>query len=148
MTTLRAQLDDLATQFANGVLAAIRGASIEDLLAESGSRRLASRAVSTGAARPAARGRGGRLARRSAEDIEGVIERIVGVVKQSPKGLRAEQIRTKLGMMAKEMPRPLKEAVASGRLSKSGQKRATTYTAKAGGASRRAAKPARKARKK
>ncbi len=90
----------------------------------------------------------GRLARRSAADIGQVIDRIVALVKQSPKGLRAEEIRRKLDMLPKEMPRPLKEAVESGRLSKSGQKRATTYVAKGAGAASGAgaAKPARPAR--
>jgi predicted HTH transcriptional regulator len=137
-TSLRQQLDSLAASFANGVLHAIRSASIEDLLAESGgSRRLPKSIVAAGVA-GGSRRRTGRLARRSAEDIGQVIDRIVSLVKQSPKGMRAEEIRQKLDMQAKEMPRPLKEAVEAGRLSKSGQKRATTYVARGGGA---AAKP-------
>jgi hypothetical protein len=152
-TSLRQRLDDLASTFATGVLHAIRSASIEDLLAESGGgRRVAPRAVvaaAAGAAAPSrgARRRGGRLARRSAADIGQVIERIVGLVKQNPKGLRAEQIRQKLDLLAKEMPRPLKEAVEAGRLGKSGQKRATTYFAKGGGGAARPAKAARRGAK-
>jgi len=170
-TSLRQRLDDLATTFATGVLHAIRGASIEDLLAESGGgRRTATRVRGGGGssgrasvaaasapsgepsapARAGGRRRTGRLARRSAADIGQVIDRIVALVKQSPKGLRAEEIRRKLDMLPKEMPRPLKEAVESGRLSKSGQKRATTYVAKGAGAGAAsgagAAKPARPAR--
>jgi hypothetical protein len=77
------------------------------------------------------------LPRRSANDIAQVVERIVALLRQSSKGLRAEQIRQKLGLQAKELPRPLKEALDSGRLSKSGQKRATTYFLKgSGGASK------------
>jgi hypothetical protein len=147
-TSLRQRLDDLASTFANGVLHAIRSASIEDLLAESGGgRRVAARAIAAEAAPSrGARRRTGRLPRRSAEDIGQVIDRIVALVKQSPKGLRAEEIRQKLDLQAKEMPRPLKEAVEAGRLGKSGQKRATTYVAKGGGAARPAAKAARPAR--
>jgi hypothetical protein len=166
-TSLRQRQDDLATTFATGVLHAIRGASIEDLLAESGGgRRVATRARGGSSGRASAvaasapsgepsapsraggRRRTGRLARRSAADIGQVIDRIVALVKQSPKGLRAEEIRRKLDMLPKEMPRPLKEAVESGRLSKSGQKRATTYVAKGAGAASGAgaAKPARPAR--
>jgi len=147
-TSLRQQLNDLAATFANSVLQAIRTASIEDLLAESGgTRRLpAAQAVAT---RGRAARRTGRLARRSADDINGMIDSIVALLKQSPKGLRAEEIRQKLDLQAKEMPRPLKEAVAAGRLGKSGQKRATTYFVKGGGASApkagaRARGPARK----
>jgi hypothetical protein len=72
-----------------------------------------------------------------------MVDGIVALLKQSPKGLRAEEIRAELGLQAKEMPRPLKEAVDAGRLRKSGQKRATTYFAAGGGGGR--AKPARKA---
>ncbi len=165
-TSLRRQLDDLASTFTLGVLHAIRSASIEDLLAESGGRRSAARAIAAAAGSSSlgrARHRTGRLPRRSAADIGQVIDRIVALVKQSPKGMRAEQIRQKLDMQAKEMPRPLKEAVEAGRLSKSGQKRATTYVARGGAAGRsstrkapstrkaakaRRAGPARKTRKK
>jgi hypothetical protein len=142
MSTLRQHLQDLAATFANSVLTAIRSASIEDLLAQSGAapRRGPGRPPSAhAAATPARRSRGGRLARRSSADIAKVIDRVVGLLRQSPKGLRAEQIRSKLGLRANEMPRPLKDALASGRLGKSGQKRATTYFIKGGAAPARAA---------
>ena len=42
-------------------------------------------------------------------------------------GLRAEQIRAQLGLQAKEMPRVLREGVASKKLKSKGQKRSTTY---------------------
>jgi hypothetical protein len=183
MPTLRQTLNGLAASFAAEVLEAIRGASLEDLVAQhsAGGRRAAARApvANGGAARTAevasapraARGRGGRLARRSSGDIAGVIQRIVGIVQQSPKGLRAEQIRQKLGLEAKELPRPLREALEAGKLAKSGEKRATTYfikgaaiaaapapgrgRAKAAGGkpaaarkAKRAGKPARRAKRK
>jgi hypothetical protein len=147
MASLRHRLDDLASTFASSVLEAIRGASLEELLGDSTTspRRGVARATrvesSAGAAAAAhaqpahARGRArasGRLARRTSDDIEQVIARIAGLLKQHPKGLRAEEIRSKLGLLSKEMPRPLKEALDSGRLGKSGQKRATTYFAKGG----------------
>jgi hypothetical protein len=142
-TSLRQQLDALASSFANGVLHAIRSASIEDLLAESGGSRRLPKSIATASIAGGSRRRTGRLPRRSAEDVGQIIDRIVSLVKQSPKGMRAEEIRQRLDMQAKEMPRPLKEAVETGRLSKSGQKRATTYVAKGGAA----AKPSRKAPK-
>jgi hypothetical protein len=156
-SSLRSKLGELASSFANDVLAAIRSASIEDLLSESSSAGRRAPAARTAAVhhapavRPAAAGggrRGGRLMRRSAADIAGFIDRIVDLVKASPKGLRAEQIREGLGVQAKELPRPLKEAVDGGRLGKSGQKRATTYFLKGGAPSPRPAAPARKAAKK
>jgi hypothetical protein len=141
--SLRQRLNDLASSFASFVLDAIRGASLEDLLAESSGRahRVPQRASADGAPAPparAARRRTGRLPRRSADDIAQVVENIVGLLRQSSKGLRAEQIRQKLGLEAKELPRPLKEALDSGRLAKSGQKRATTYVLKGGGAAGKA----------
>jgi hypothetical protein len=159
-TSLRKRLDDLAYTFTTGVLHAVRSASIEDVLAESGGGRRVARGVAAsdvggggGEGRAQSRGsrrKGGRLPRRSAADIGEMIDQIVALVKQSPRGLRAEQIRQKLDLQAKEMPRPLKEAVEAGRLGKSGQKRATTYFAKGAGAAARparASKPARKARR-
>jgi hypothetical protein len=138
--SLRQRLSELASSFASSVLSAIRGASLEDLLGESSGRgrRAMPRASTTdGAAARPARRRGGRLPRRSANDIEQVVEQIVGLLRQSPKGLRAEQIREKLALQAKELPRPLKEALDSGRLGKSGQKRATTYYLKGAGSAGR-----------
>jgi hypothetical protein len=151
-TSLRQKLDELASSFANGVLHAIRAASLDDLLAESSARhpgaashsaprasRSASGRLTPGWSRaPGGARRGGRLARRSPADITTVVHRIADLLKGSAHGLRAEQIRQKLGLRANEMPRPLKEGLSSGRLGKSGQKRATTYFLK-GGATRPAA---------
>jgi hypothetical protein len=146
-TSLRQKLDELASTFENGVLHAIRSASLDDLLAESSTRRSAPAHSAPRVSRPApsvarASGggrRGGRLARRSPADIATVVHRIADLLKGSTHGLRAEQIRQKLGLRANEMPRPLKEGLSSGRLGKSGQKRATTYFLKGGGGSRPAA---------
>jgi hypothetical protein len=148
MTTLRAAISQLANQFASGVLEAIRGASLAEILAESaegggraagGARRgrpPAAASAAGAASRPAKRRRG-RLERRSATDIAGVVRQIVDLLGAHPAGLRAEQIRHELGLEAKELPRPITEALASRKISKQGQKRATTYFAKgakAGGA--------------
>jgi hypothetical protein len=48
---------------------------------------------------------------------------------QGGRSLRAEQIRAKLGLQSKEMPRILKGGLAKKKLKTKGQKRATTYTA-------------------
>jgi hypothetical protein len=156
-TSLRQKLDELASTFATGVLHAIRSASLDDLRAESGvgrgaASRSPARPGSAGARLPpgwshstrntgGGRTHGGRLARRSLADIATVVNRIAELLKGSAQGLRAEQIRQKLGLRANEMPRPLKEGLSSGRLGKAGQKRATTYFLK-GGAPRPAAKAA------
>ena len=131
-TSLRSALDTLAHSFANGVLAAIRGASIEDLLAESGG------AARGGAGRPHRGGTtsgnpkakttaGGRLARRSAEEIAKAVEGVVALVKKSKTGLRSEEIKKALGLDRREVPRILKTALQTKKLKAKGQKRATTY---------------------
>ena len=171
MSSLRNVITQLASQFATGVLNAIRGASLEEILAETrggaavlAAARRPGRPAGGGEAEAAPRagkprrGRGGRLSRRSAEDIGEVVERIVTLLGQNPKGLRAEQIRQKLGLEAKELPRPIAEALASKKVSKQGQKRATTYFAGGGragagaapkaGKAAKAGRPAKKAAKK
>jgi len=152
--TLRNTIHQMASQFAAGVLEVIRGASLDEILAEAGSagatRRPGRPAASIAVVAPAAGGRGarrkgGRLARRSADDIAGVVGRIVSLLASKPKGLRAEQIRDELGLEAKELPRPIAEALAAKRIGKSGQKRATTYFVKSGSARPVAAPKASKA---
>jgi hypothetical protein len=134
ISTLHATIQNLASQFAQGVLDAIRSASLDDILTETGGggrRARASVAVSPSAA--AVRRRGDRLPRRSASDIAETVDAIVALLASKPQGLRAEKIRAELGLEAKELPRPISEALRSHRITKKGQKRATTYFAKAGG---------------
>jgi hypothetical protein len=143
--TLRDTIHHLAVDFAAGVLGVIRSASLEDILAESGGtvRRGPGRPPSRAAAShlerlpsapqaPRARrtGQKGRLQRRSASDIGHVIDKIVELLSSKPKGLRAEQIRAALDLSAKELPRPIALALSSKKISKMGQKRATTYFAR------------------
>ncbi len=151
MSNLRQTIETLATHFASSVLSALRSASIDELVDVAGAtvRRGPGRPRSTpapeGSSPPATRRRGaGRLGRRTAGDISRMIESIVGVLQQKGTGLRAEQIREALGVEAKELPRPLAEALSSGRITKSGQRRATTYFAGGGDG---AAAPKRRGRK-
>ena len=129
---LRAQLSALADSFATGVLAAIRSASIEDLLAESGgaARRGPGRprgGTTTGGPRTE-RTKGGRLARRSPADIAKVLAQVVAPVKKSKAGMRSEEIRKVLDLDVREVPRVLREGVAKKALKSKGQKRATVYS--------------------
>jgi hypothetical protein len=57
-----------------------------------------------------------------------VLDKIVGLVGKHKDGMRAEEIRVALGMQAKEIPRVLKEGLATKKLKAKGRKRATTYT--------------------
>ena len=128
-SSLHAQLQHLAASFADSVLAAIRAASLEELLAESGARGPVRGLAKTGTD-GAKKATPGRLARRSPEQIAKTIERVVALVKKHKDGMRAEQIRVELGLQAKEMPRVLKDGLAAKKLTAKGQKRATTYFAK------------------
>jgi hypothetical protein len=136
--TLRHQLDALASNFADQIVAALRAASLQDLVASGG------REVGNGRglrpaggvgqtdplAMPRKRGKPGRLPRRSADDIATALNKIVLLVKTRKEGMRAEEIRSKLGMLPKEMPRILKEGLAKKKLASKGNKRATTYFAR------------------
>ncbi len=135
-TSLHSTLNDLAASFADSILAAIRGASLDELV--SSERPAKSNGRAPRAAAPAAveapkaakRTRSpGRLPRRSAEEIAAALVQVVALVKKHKEGLRAEQIRSELGLQPKEMPRILKEGLSKKAFKTKGQKRATTYFA-------------------
>jgi hypothetical protein len=138
-TSLRSSLDSLASNFASAVLDAIKGASLQDLHAESGGAprrgpgrpRGSSTKTTATAARASAptakKTKGGRLARRSPADIARALDAVVILVRKSTKGMRSEEIRKALKLDVREVPRVLKEGVSKRKLRSKGQKRATTY---------------------
>jgi len=117
--TLQSKIDSLAVKFAVQVFDAIRECSLEELGGVPARPRL----------RLVPSRKTGRLARRSDVAIGKVVTQIVTLVKANKSGLRAEDIRTKLGLRAKELPKPLKVALAAKQLRKTGKKRATVYQA-------------------
>jgi hypothetical protein len=144
-TSLRSALDSLAQSFSAAVLDAIRGASLDELVGETNGaprrgpvrpRGSSAKApppatrASTRAA-PKAKSHGGRLARRTPEEIADTLASIVALVKSKKTGLRSEQIREALKLDRREMPRVLQEGLAKKALKSKGQKRATTYSAAA-----------------
>ncbi len=157
--SLRDTIQQLAAGFAAGVLDAIRGSSLEDILAETQGRRRGpgrppKNSVFTAAApevasarRSAGRRKGRRLGRRSAGALERVVDRIVELLSKNSRGLRAEQIRASLGLSAKELPRPIAKALAARRIRKVGQKRATTYFAGGAGAAKPVARSGKTGKK-
>ena len=132
MSNLKSTIESLANEFAMSIISALRAASIDELTGVAG---VSGRGVQPArpgrpALAPAAapkRARGGRLGRRSTADIGRMVDDIVSLLQRNPEGLRAEQIREALNCQAKELPRPLADALSEGRITKSGQKRATTY---------------------
>jgi len=130
MSNLKSTIESLANEFAMSIISALRAASIDELTGVTGigGRGRPGRPAAAPAAGPK-RGRGGRLGRRSTADIGRMVDEIVALLQKHPEGLRAEQIREALNCQAKELPRPLSDALEAGRISKTGQKRATTYFA-------------------
>jgi hypothetical protein len=128
MSTLRSKIEALAASFAQEVLAAMKSASFDEIASIGGGAR---RVGARGPGRPAGRraGGGGKRIRRSMKDIVSTLDDVVKVVGAAKNGLRAEEIRDKLDLEAKQLPRVLKEGLATKRLRKKGEKRATTYFA-------------------
>ena len=140
MSNLRSALAALADDFASSVLAAVRDASLDDLLGEmSGApprrgpgRPRGSSAPASAPAAPrspaATRKPTGRLPRRSPEEIARTLTQVVAIVKKST-GMRSEEIQKALKLDKREVPRVLFEGLRSKKLKKKGQKRATIYSA-------------------
>jgi hypothetical protein len=142
--SLKNRISALAEEFSAGVLAAIRAASLEEILSEGSRSGSGARAGAASAARaasadgePAKRGPGrprgrksGRLARRSPEQIAQVVESIVGALKKNKAGMRSEQLQKLLSLDKKEISGPLNEALEGKKITKKGQRRATTYFAR------------------
>ena len=128
---LKQAIAALAEEFSEGILAAIRGASLEELHESTGggAPRARAAAPSSEAAptRQARKGKGGRLPRRSEEDIAAIVETIVTCVRNHPEGIGAEAIRKELKIDKKELGKPILSALESGQLRKEGEKRATVY---------------------
>ncbi len=83
-------------------------------------------AIAAGGMARAGRPRGGRGAKRTAEDIEVLSEKFAAFVKASP-GLRIEQINKELGTTTKDLALPIRKLIADGKIAAKGQKRSTTY---------------------
>jgi hypothetical protein len=141
MPTLQTQIAALASTFASSVLAAIRSSSLQEILSEGGHGAPAKRGpgrpktVQNGTAKSAPvaapkaapKGKGGRLARRSAEEIEKVVGLVVGTLGKHKEGLRSEQLQKALGLSKQEIVGPLTQALAAKKITKKGQRRSTTY---------------------
>jgi hypothetical protein len=128
MANLQSRLNELASSFADAVLDAVRSVSLHEIQATGGTNNhRTGRAMAAGPGVVRRSRASGRLPRRSSEDIAKQLERVVALVKSQKTGLRAEQIRDRLGMQSKELPRILKEGLSKRALKSKGQKRATTY---------------------
>jgi hypothetical protein len=75
---------------------------------------------------PVGRPRGGRGAKRTAEDLEALSNQLASFVKANP-GLRVEQINKELGTTTKDLALPIRKLLADSVITSKGQKRSTTY---------------------
>jgi len=128
---------ELTERFTSELLAAMKGASLDDLvtLTQGGGgharrgpgRPLKSNHATTESAVKKRRSK--RLHRRSATDLTKMVEEIVAVVKANRKGIRAEGIKAALKIDRRELPRPLGLALKTRKIRKRGRRRSTTYYA-------------------
>jgi hypothetical protein len=131
MSKLNATIQSLAATFASEVITALRGLSLDEILAVSGKPTVqAKRPGRRAASAPPAAKTSKRLTRRTPADIEKVTTQIVALLKQHKDGLRAEQIQVALNLAKNESPRPIADALAKKLIRKTGQKRSTTYFAR------------------
>jgi len=130
-TDLRTALDEAANRFIDTVFTAVRSSTVEELQSSlNGSAPKKFRTIYEPPHSPAPKRSTGRLARRSEAEIQKAVDRMLGLLKGKPKGMRSEHIKLALGMDVREMPRVLKALVASKKVRTQGQKRATTYMLK------------------
>ena len=138
MPTLSATIQTLTAAFADGVVQAIRACSLEDISSDTKGAprrgpgrppgRRNARPTPTSANEVARRGPGRRPGasreRRSSAELAKMSNMIVAYIKSHP-GLTTEKIKAALGIARKHWPRPLAMALASSRITKKGEKRAT-----------------------
>src|SRR5438552_2112643 len=75
----------------------------------------------------APRGRKGRGGRRTPEETAQLARRVAAYVNSQPKGVRVDAIGKQLGMTTAELMLPIAKALSSRQITRTGQRRATTY---------------------
>lgn len=128
---LQSAIRQLADSFAEGVLEIVRSSSLEELLSNNASGQSAGARANGAAARKAAPvSTGAKRGRPASTDSDEAIERIVSLLKKKPKGLRSEALRSQLRLDKPVLQRATTKAIAANLITKTGEKRATTYFAK------------------
>lgn len=139
INTVRPVLEELITAELTEMLSEL---SFSDLVGGGGESKKTSKRAGTSK----------RLPRRSAEEIDAVVGKIITLLKRSKEGLRAEDIRKELRLDVRELPRVIRTALADKKIAiLSGEKRSTTYgvkKAKKSSAPKKAKKSAPKKAKK
>ena len=130
---LHATINELASQISHDLVRALRGASLDDIIAETSRSHVRHQTRSPQAA--GTRPKNGKRTRRSADQLQQLANHIIALVLKHPKGIKAEELKRAMGVApgnvgAKVFTKPLAVALASKKISKRGKRRATVYTAR------------------
>jgi hypothetical protein len=118
-TSLERALATIANTFVQRVLAAVRASSIDAVVA------LPDTCEVTTAVSHRRRGRE-RVAARSAEDIERIVDQILEVLRARG-ALLGEELGVELGLRRSELARPIAKAISDRKVAKRGAGRSATY---------------------
>jgi hypothetical protein len=134
MNNLRVQLDQIASQFANSVLNAMRSASLAELVGQAGpaAPRNARAGLSTRSARSAASAgesrivKNGRRKRSSSDEVQQQKDSALAAAKQLKPGFSKSDVMKK-ARSSIDLGRALALLVVDGELTKKGERRKTRY---------------------
>jgi hypothetical protein len=133
MNNLRVQLDQIASQFANSVLNAMRSASLAELAGQAGPAPRSARAgLSTRSARSAASAgesrivKNGRRKRSSSDEVQQQKDSALAAAKQLKPGFSKSDVMKK-ARSSIDLGRALALLVVDGELTKKGERRKTRY---------------------
>lgn len=127
--SFRSKLSDLSTVLVEAMLSAARSAPLDDLIADprAGSEPPHRQPGATRPSKPSEQ-----PSPQAAGDTAKLLNLVVLLLRGQRDGLRAEQIRRKLGVGKEDMSRVLKQGLATKKISRKGERRATTYFAAIG----------------
>jgi hypothetical protein len=128
--TLKKRIEAMAEAFAEGLLRAIRDASIDDLAVTSDVRPAGPPRRTERRAPKARRPRAAQRGRRSSKELAAVMASLVATLKGAKDGMRSEELQAALSVDKKTIVRPIAAALQAKVIRKTGQKRATRYFAR------------------
>ena len=126
MDKFQSEMNQTVAQFVGQIAELARRAVLDTIGTAFQQGTAATSKVATQVAPTAGRPRGTRGAKRTQEDVEATCNELESFVRANP-GLRTEQINKQLGTTTKDLALPMRKLVAEGRVTTTGQRRATQY---------------------